>query len=61
MSQSNNYNNQSYFINFTDGYDIQVGTKITAIVNDLNERRVDEFLMAFGRSCFKVSMKVYFT
>ena len=41
--------------NFADGYGIQVGTMISLTVNDLNPRRVDEFLLAFGRTCFKVS------
>ena len=40
---------------FADGYEIQVGTIISSTVNDLNPRRVDEFLLAFGRTCFKVS------
>ena len=34
--------------NFADGYDIQVGTMISSTVNDLNLRRDDEFLLAFG-------------
>ena len=43
--------------NFADGYDIQVGMMISSTVNDLNPRRVDEFLVAFGQTCFKVSSK----
>ena len=46
-----------FSFNFADGYDIQVGTMISSTVNDLNLRRVDEFLLAFGRMCFKVSSK----
>ena len=49
---------KQYFpYNFADGYDIQVGTMISSTVNDLNPRRVDEFLLAFGWTCFKVSCK----
>ena len=44
-----------FSILFADRYDIQVGTMISSTVNDLNPRRVDEFLMAFGQTCFKVS------
>ena len=44
-----------FAILFAAGYDIQVGMMISSTVNDLNPRRVDEFLMAFGRTCFKVS------
>ena len=46
---------------FSDGYDIQVEMLISCTVNDLNPRRVDEFLMAFGQTCFKVSCKFTFT
>ena len=46
-----------FLYNFADGYDIQVGMMISSTVNDLNPRRVDEFLLAFGRTCFKVSSK----
>ena len=53
---------KKYFqYNFADGYDIQVGTMISSTVNDLNPRRVDEFLMAFGQTCFKVSCKFKFS
>ena len=46
-----------FLYNFADRYDIQVGIMISLTVNDLNPRRVDEFLLAFGRTCFKVSSK----
>ena len=46
-----------FLYNFADGYDIQVGMMISSTVNDLNPRRVDEFLLAFGWTCFKVSYK----
>ena len=47
----------NFSYNFADGYDIKVGMMISSTVNDLNPRRVDEFLLAFGRTCFKVSYK----
>ena len=46
-----------FLYNFADRFDIQVGMMISSTVNDLNPRRVDEFLLAFGRTCFKVSSK----
>ena len=47
----------NFSYNFADGYDIKVGMMISSTVNDLNPRTVDEFLLAFGRKCFKVSYK----
>ena len=54
------YFNKYFQYDFADRYDIQVGTMISLTMNDLNPRRVDEFLMAFGQTCFKVSCKFKF-